>query len=132
MAVFRKAAQSVVAIALLLGHTVGAGHAEAAGKPPQKRANRYVPSRPTTSPYLDLTRAETGVLPNYFTFVRPKLDQQAINQNQSMSIAGLQTNLQQAQGDIVRLTSPQLRPTGTGATHGNLSHYFPELPNSRR
>lgn len=111
-------------------------HGEAAtkstGKPAKRASNRYVPARSTTSPYLDLTRAETGVLPNYFTFVRPKLDQQSINRFHSSEISDLHTATQQTQGDILKLTSPGLRPTGTGATHGNLLHYYPDLSGATR
>jgi hypothetical protein len=42
-------------------------------------ARRYQPSRPTVSPYLNLYRNNVGPLPNYYSLVRPQLNQQTLN-----------------------------------------------------
>jgi hypothetical protein len=42
-------------------------------------ARRYQPSRPTVSPYLNLFRNNVGPLPNYYSLVRPQINQQAFN-----------------------------------------------------
>jgi hypothetical protein len=59
---------------------------------------RYQPSRPTVSPYMNLFRGNVGPLPNYFSLVRPQINQQAVNQQvlsqqvqQSASINFLQS-----------------------------------------
>lgn len=73
------------------------------------QTQRYMPSTPTVSPYLNLFQNRNGrpfnnALPNYFTFVRPMQRQQQINQyqqqviqNQGQMIGQLQGNLQQMQ-----------------------------------
>lgn len=40
---------------------------------------RYQPSRPTVSPYMNLFRNNVGPLPNYYSLVRPQLNQLAFN-----------------------------------------------------
>lgn len=40
---------------------------------------RYQPRTPTISPYLNLTRFDNGGLPNYYSLVRPQLNQQRFN-----------------------------------------------------
>jgi hypothetical protein len=66
----RFACASTVALALLFA-------AEAQAQTP-----RYQPARPTVSPYLNLFRNNTGPLPNYYSLVRPQLQQQDFNQRQ--------------------------------------------------
>ncbi len=63
---------------------------------------RYQPSRPTTSSYLNLTRLNTGVLPNYHALVRPaqrqrafNLQEQALRKQQGLSLQRLQNDVQQ-------------------------------------
>ena len=65
---------------------------------PAHAQRRYRPRRPTISPYLDLLREPTGPLPNYYQFVRPKLDTQGAFRRQQSSIAALQQRLRQVQG----------------------------------
>lgn len=40
---------------------------------------RYQPRTPTISPYLNLTRFDNGGIPNYYSLVRPQLQQQRFN-----------------------------------------------------
>ena len=40
---------------------------------------RYQPRTPTISPYLNLTRFDNGGIPNYYSLVRPQLNQQRFN-----------------------------------------------------
>ncbi len=46
------------------------------------QVQRYEPTRPTVSPYLNLFRDQTGILPNYQALVRPLQLQNDINQQQ--------------------------------------------------
>jgi len=64
---------------------------------PAHAQRRYRPRRPKISPYLDLLRVPTGPLPNYYQFVRPKLDTQGAFRRQQTSIAELQQRLRQVQ-----------------------------------
>lgn len=83
------------------------------------QVRRYQPSRPTVSPYLQLFRQHdtNPYLPNYYSFVRPMQQQQALNQmqqqqlyRQGQALGQLQSQVQQGQ-----FTGPLVAPTGKGA-----------------
>jgi hypothetical protein len=102
---------------------------------------RYEPSRPTVSPYLQLFRDDNrrnNAVPNYYTFVRPMLQQYQVNQaqqrlllQQSQEIGRLQTNVQaleqqQAQGLLIAPTGKGSwfnRPS-TRSSYLNTSRYY--------
>ena len=70
---------------------------------------RYQPSRPTVSPYMNLFRGNVGPLPNYYSLVRPQINQLAINQQvltqqvqQNASLSLLQSQAEK----------PTVTPTG--------------------
>lgn len=91
----RKLSLCVVLVAIAATHEVrGQG------------VRRYQPSRPTVSPYLNLYRNNTGPLPNYYSLVRPQLNQQAFNN---------QISAQQAQQNAALglLQSQAAQPTTT-------------------
>lgn len=70
-------------------------------------AQRYVPyatSQPALSPYLQITRQNTGSLPSYFTFVRPRIEQQDFVNRQLAVNARAQTRLYQQQQELSGLT----------------------------
>jgi hypothetical protein len=84
-------------------------------------ARRYQPSRPTVSPYLNLFRNNVGPLPNYYSLVRPQINQLAVNNQvaaqQAQQSAGL--NLLQSQTNQLAAT-----PTGKNGwfmTYGHQS-----------
>jgi len=52
----------------------------------QNLPRHYQPPRPTISPYANLMGSNQGVLPNYYSLVRPQLQQQATNQQQQSLI----------------------------------------------
>ena len=83
---------------------------------------------PTLSPYLSLTRGddEGSVLPNYFTFVRPQLEQQRFNQKQQKRIQTLDQQFRQfsAQGAFSPTGSTEIRATGHETRFRNLSHFY--------
>lgn len=95
----------------------------------QNQVPRYTPDRPTVSPYINLLRNDTGGVPNYYSFVRPQLDQQAVNrrnaatfQNQGIAVMKLET----------LAAGGTNRPTGSAATFRNYSHYYPRMQNAGR
>ncbi len=81
------------------------------------------PTRPTLSPYLNLARENTGVLPSYQAFVLPRLEQ---NQ-QKMYQWQLQTQTQRIESTL--LSDPNLRPTGMGGKFQNKLHFYPTQSN---
>ena len=90
----------------------------------QQQIPRYSPQKPTVSPYVNLLRDEFGGVPNYYSLVRPQLDQQATNnrvatasKSQSIAVRRLE---EVASGATAR-------PTGSGATFRSYSHYYPRL-----
>jgi hypothetical protein len=85
---------------------------------------RYQPSRPTVSPYLNLLRTDRGPLPNYYTFVRPQLEQQWTNQQLQAGIVQNRTNLQALGQQVGQIQAATMQPTGTGASFMNYSHYY--------
>jgi hypothetical protein len=85
---------------------------------------RYQPSRPTVSPYLNLLRTDRGPLPNYYTFVRPQLEQQWTNQQLQSGIIQNRTNLQAVGQRVGQIEAATMQPTGTGASFMNYSHYY--------
>ena len=81
---------------------------------------RYQPSRPTVSPYLNLFRFNDSVVPNYQSLVRPQQDalrfrqqQQQYDRQQSQALNQLQTSVQVLQQPGV--TTEFVAPTGKGA-----------------
>lgn len=85
---------------------------------------RYAPSRPTVSPYLNLTNQNRGVLPNYYSLVRPMQNQVAFD-NRIAAVAQAQArNIRSLQ----QLTAPiTTQGTGTASVYQNYSHYYPML-----
>lgn len=92
---------------------------------------QYQPANPTMSPYVGLLQGNTGAIPNYFSLVRPRLEQRAFNQ-QLQSTSRLQPI------DIQQSTSSSATPstrfqTGKNAGFGRYLHYYPEIsPAARR
>jgi hypothetical protein len=93
--------------------------------------SQYRPERPTISPYAGLLQVENGSIPNYFSLVRPRLEQRAFNQ-QLKETTRVQSLEIQSQGSVaVQRTAGT--PTGNTAGFGQLSHYFPTVkPSSRK
>jgi hypothetical protein len=97
----------------------------------QGRPQRYTPSRPTVSPYVNLLRRDAGPVTNYYTLVRPQQQQQAINQQQQSVNLQQQSLLQtQQQGlrtvqeGLLQIRQPAVNPTGTGGGFMNFSHFY--------
>ena len=93
----------------------------------QSPPERYQPSRPTVSPYLNLFRNNNGPLPNYYSLVRPQL-QQIDNQRRQQAInTQQQTQIQNLNRGLLQISSPQIAPTGGGSTFRNYSHFYPAM-----
>jgi hypothetical protein len=101
------------------------------------QVRRYTPATPTISPYLNLTRFNGGGLPNYYSLVRPQVQQQAFDQQQAAQ--------QQYQGQRIATLQDEvqsgLTPTGKAAgfmnfgtrhTFGDTTGRFPQPGQIRR
>lgn len=86
------------------------------------RPQRYQPSRPTLSPYLNLLRTNPSVVPNYYSFVRPEQQQRAFNRRQQEVLLRQNTAIRQLQ-------SGQLRLDPSGPVSGTRSGF--QQPGSR-
>jgi hypothetical protein len=109
-----------------------------------QQARRYRPRTPTVSPYLNLLRREEGDgLPNYYSLVRPQLQQQAFN-NQQQQFNQQQLILSAQQSAAIGALSTQLQPTltptgkasgfmttGSGVHYQNTSRFFPRAGRRR-
>lgn len=87
---------------------------------------QYRPARETVSPYIGLLQGNAGAAPNFYTLVRPRLDQRAFNQQ-------LQATSRIQSLDIQRITgsaesSPRAVLTGKNAGFEQYLHYYPTLP----
>lgn len=80
----------------------------------QAQASRYVPQRSTVSPYLALSQTNVGGLPNYYSLVRPQLQQNAINSAQGQLFIQQGQQLDQLSNDL-QTARPPVAPTGTAS-----------------
>jgi hypothetical protein len=120
-----KRALSLIAAATLCSAVTSSCYAQ--GPPPA----RYQPARPTISPYLNLYRFNAGPLPNYYSLVRPELNQLHFNQQQlafqaqqTAALQGLQS-AQAQQGQAATQTGKNSWFMTNGrATYMNTNRYF--------
>jgi hypothetical protein len=92
----------------------------------QQRVPRYRPATPTFSPYFGLFQQGSGILPNYYTFVRPEQQLRetlrrgdATVRRQGVAIGSLQRQVSVFEREAL---AP---PTGTGSVFMDYSHYYP-------
>ena len=89
---------------------------------------KYLSSRPTVSPYLNLVRDQsmnTGA-PNYQTLVRPALDRRELARDQERQLSSLQNQVGTIQGDLRRAQSGAMA-TGHPTRFMTYSHFYPGL-----
>jgi hypothetical protein len=82
---------------------------------------------PTISPWLTLDRSEDYVeLPNYFTFVRPQLDQLETNRRSQADILHLQREVQSVSTSVVgsQRGSAGVPPTGHTARFMDTAQFY--------
>ena len=104
----------------------------------QQPVRRFRPNTPTVSPYLNLLRNDNaGGVPNYYSLVRPQLNQLSLNQQQrAFNQQQLSFDAKQTYevGSLSEQVQPLVTPTGKAAqfmTPGragfqNSSRYFPQ------
>jgi hypothetical protein len=97
----------------------------AQGGPGGGRA-RFEPSRPTISPYLNLLRRDVGPLPNYYSLVRPQLQQNDFNQRQ-IAINREQRTAIRANAQQIQEVQSGAASTGTASVYRNYGHYYPSM-----
>ncbi len=86
--------------------------------------------RPTVSPYLGLfERSGTATTP-YYSFVKPRLDQEADNRRFQQQNAELRQQLNQVSVQANAQQQAGRLPTGHRTTYMYYSHYF-NMPQSR-
>src|SRR5215471_9472681 len=92
---------------------------------------RYTPSTPTVSPYLNLFQSNrnggpiTRGLPNYYSLVRPQLQQNRINNTQQQLIQQQNTVIDQLQQNVqVLQQEPGNVVTGHNSWFLNTSRYY--------
>lgn len=92
---------------------------------PASGQQRYrSPYGPTLSPYLEYLRAQPGVIPNYYQFIRPQRElRQTLNQY-DRTLTQEQRQIRQLEGQLHQIKESPAAPTGTGATFQNYSHYY--------
>lgn len=91
--------------------------------------NHYSPYRPTTSPYLNLLRFNTGPLPNYHSFVLPQLEQQRFQRQTELELRENAIRFSQRQPMIeqsgpIGIRHTGVYPTGVHGQYQYYSHYF--------
>ena len=114
-AAMRLAAILLVLISLEMA---GAGAARAQG--------RYRPQSPTISPWLNLQQKNAGPLGGYLSNVRPEQQLRDTLQQHQSSIQSNTGGLLTLQGQVRQSEKKEsVRPTGTGSTFMNYSHFYP-------
>lgn len=102
--------------------------AYAQGGPSQ---SRFVPARPTISPYLYLSRGTVGGVPSYYAWVRPRfeLERQMNQVNQQLNFLDRQILLEQQMNQVQQgQLDAKYQAVGspsTAATFMNFSHFYP-------
>jgi hypothetical protein len=89
----------------------------------QRNTSANLTRRPSVSPYLNLINNNDPNLTNYQSLVRPQINQQRVNSQQSAQINRLEAK-PPTSGNA---GSESLRSTGHQATWKNYSHYYPKL-----
>lgn len=95
---------------------------------PKKKPFSSVSRGPSVTPYLGLAGIPTGGAPNYYSKVKPLLEQQRINQRNQRQNAAMQHQLNQvaAQPPFNPKGSDTMAPTGHAAVYMNYGGYYPQ------
>lgn len=89
----------------------------------------YEPASPTISPYVGLLQSNSGAIPNYFSLVRPRLDQQQFNSRVRATERIRSLQIQQLSRNAA--SSEPVLETGNQAGFMQFLHYYPD-PNALR
>ena len=99
------------------------------------QTRRYEPPSPTLSPYLNLTLPNNGGIPNYYAFVRPRVQQRALNLQEQALTRRNAAEIQTLTNEIQRGEVPAAQ-TGTGSwfmipgtrsTYLDTTRYYPAV-----
>ncbi|MBC8876221.1 MAG: hypothetical protein H8E44_42890 [Planctomycetes bacterium] len=110
---------------LVIGCTVACSARSALAQ----RNGRYQPSRPTTSPYLNLGRTDSGVVDNYNAFVRPEQEMRDAMRLQQNAIRTQGTDLSLLEQRMSPGRRGVSRPASRASVFMNYLHYYPR-PNT--
>jgi hypothetical protein len=105
----------------------------------QNRLRRYEPDRPTITPYLNLVGPGTGVVPNYYSLVRPQFrqiaDERKLRELAEQRRTTVPLSREELAGAIDLLNQERLAiPTGTRSgfqvyslrqSFRDYSHFYP-------
>ncbi|WP_146397898.1 hypothetical protein [Pseudobythopirellula maris] len=98
---------------------------------------RYQPSRPTVSPYLDLLRQNNSPVPNYYSLVRPKQRQYEFNRQQQNALERNSRAIQELSYGLPSSTQPlnvspgQFFYSGSGSQFLGDNGYFSGIASPR-
>ena len=111
---------------LVLAMGVGllaAGRCAAQGqsRPPGRGGYSDRIRRPAVSPYLNLYRGGSRGLPNYYTLVRPQLDQLDTNSRERQAVSDLDRNFTR---ELDRRERQSLPDTGHEVRYRYFSHFY--------
>jgi hypothetical protein len=95
-----------------------------AQRPSQRRTNwQYQPAKQPLSPYLNLLQTNFGPVPNYYSLVRPRLAQDAFNQQVKANERAQALRIQ----ELSEQETQQQPVSRTGKSAGFMEylHYYP-------
>ena len=114
--------QILVAGALLaLASVVPTVMAQGRTRPPGRQSYTNRLQRSTVTPYLNLNRRGTTAVNNYYTLVRPQLQQEVINGRQQDAVRDLSAEFTQ---DRLRQSEEALPATGHPVRYRFFSHFY--------
>ncbi len=97
------------------------------------RPSRYQPAYgPTLSPYLQLSRPPIGILNNYHSFVRPRIQLRSTLRTQERQIDRLYREVSRQARAASRVRDSGVTPTGIHSRYDYHSHYYPNFSAGRR
>jgi hypothetical protein len=91
------------------------------------QTGNFLIDRPTVSPYLNLARDPTGVLPNYFTLVRPELEARDRAARQERELQRLRSQLTGLQSEVRQAQESGRLSTGHPTRFMTYFHFYPGL-----
>ncbi len=84
----------------------------------------YQSSRPTTTPYLNLYRSDSGVVDNYNAFVRPEMEMRSAMERQQNTLTRQGAELGVIQQHMSRRQRSAARSTSSAGVYMNYLHYY--------
>jgi hypothetical protein len=120
----------ILIVALSAAVDSAVAHARAPGGSGRKSYSNVL-SRPTVSPYLNLLRPDASPAQNYYTLVRPQVDQRNATLQQGSEIDSLRREVKSSSAFRGAARS-QMSPTGHHAGFLNHSRFYQSAGASAR